>query len=1476
MRAKKWLAMVLALVLALPFLPAANVSAQAQQGGTFVLNPAKTIDNLEMLPAAAAERDDAITIFNAGVPKYFWINNFGERSSDYLKWTVRSDLNETTDYFAWLHLKATAGTQFKLTVKQNQSSTETNFTKEHNGWEVAEVGALQIPPGESTITLTKVTSTNQNISIKGLDMIRLSDKAAYLDRAASYKAAGSEQRAKFGNSGYGLFFQYGTWGYPQFGSKKNAEDSTNDFDVEAFVDMLEDTGTSFVIWSITWWQYRMQMPVQAVDDIMGDSSLTTERNLVGEIAAAAKARGIDFYLYYHQGIQQEPAWKSKQNWPNDFTKYGVGDRSTFINNWEKVVKEIGTTLGTNLDGWFFDDGCVYYPAPFERMALATKAGNPNRIVSYNSWEGTKITEFQDMIFGEGTWGDITEPTANGIFQVGREAGLQQVGMPMLNNDNWGITSQNETIVLTVNTNTLIANVKSASERKVPIALNIKMWEGGTTGDSTIQALFALKKAIRQAEPEPEVLVNDNDARIRYSENTGWTYGPNVYSGYYNNDTHYSKNTEASPSVEFEFMGTGIGVIGNKASWSANMDVYIDGDIATGTITGSGDFNGSPEQNRFEAYKKTDMPYGLHKIKVVYKSGAQEAQLDAFKVYNNTTQPPEDDYPVKNVLISSESHEMGLSSSMQMTASVIPQYASDKSVEWSVGDVNGSTTTLAAIDSSGLLTSNQVTGTVNVIAKSKSNGAIVAEKLITIKVLPKVTTVFGNDPAIVKKGTWTTRATNKSIDSTVAGASASFSFMGNIIEWYGVIGDDHGIADVYIDGQYVTNVDLYSTSRETGALLFRSEHLGGGQHTIEIEVQDSKNQASSNSYVEVYSFRIEESVNSPSTHKKEIKDLIDYVEEQKLTLDYPYLVPVVKEAIKKALEEAYVIYMKDDASEAEITAVYENLLAKVHLLSFTGNKTELSHLYNLHEDLAQGDVPDEVWGVFQAALAIAKDILADVNALQTEIDLAKNELQRAIDRLGTTAPANYTVTFNSNGGSDVSDLSNVTSGSTITAPITPAKTGYTFNGWYKEAAFKTAWNFSTDKVTGNITLHARWVENTPTQPTQPTQPTPSTPEISKDGIVVENLKPNKDGNAIVEFGELDMNAAIKAAEVKKDGSKQITVRLNSKEDIQQYTITIPLDTAAKEKVDIVLETAIGSVSLLNHVVKELANDKNSKIDIIISRSDKNQWTKETQRLVGDRPIVDVKLLQNNKKINATAKVSINYAPNEKERADSEHIVVYKVAKDGSIAIVANGKYDAATGTVTVSGQANAIYAVGFVKKTFDDTSNVKWAEKQISVLASKGIINGTSETSYSPEKSITRANFLKLLVDTLELSADAKNNFHDVAEDAHYYKQIAIARALGLASGVGNNHFNPESEISRQDMIVLIDRALKIAGKAPSLGDKSDLDSFADVEEISQYALESVASLVREGIISGTGSGIDPKGSTTRAQAAVVLYNLYNR
>ena len=70
---------------------------------------------------------------------------------------------------------------------------------------------------------------------------------------------------------------------------------------------------------------------------------------------------------------------------------------------------------------------------------------------------------------------------------------------------------------------------------------------------------------------------------------------------------------------------------------------------------------------------------------------------------------------------------------------------------------------------------------------------------------------------------------------------------------------------------------------------------------------------------------------------------------------------------------------------------------------------------------------------------------------------------------------YTVTFESNGGTTVSAIT-VESGNTITEPTAPTKDGYTFEGWYKETGLTNKWNFGTDKVTGNITLYARWVEN----------------------------------------------------------------------------------------------------------------------------------------------------------------------------------------------------------------------------------------------------------------------------------------------------------------------------------------------------------------------------------------------------------------
>ena len=76
-----------------------------------------------------------------------------------------------------------------------------------------------------------------------------------------------------------------------------------------------------------------------------------------------------------------------------------------------------------------------------------------------------------------------------------------------------------------------------------------------------------------------------------------------------------------------------------------------------------------------------------------------------------------------------------------------------------------------------------------------------------------------------------------------------------------------------------------------------------------------------------------------------------------------------------------------------------------------------------------------------------------------------------------APESYTVTFNMNGHGTQIDAQTVKKGNKVIKPGDPTATGYTFGGWYKEAACTTAWNFGNETVTGNTTLFAKWTAKT---------------------------------------------------------------------------------------------------------------------------------------------------------------------------------------------------------------------------------------------------------------------------------------------------------------------------------------------------------------------------------------------------------------
>lgn len=109
----------------------------------------------------------------------------------------------------------------------------------------------------------------------------------------------------------------------------------------------------------------------------------------------------------------------------------------------------------------------------------------------------------------------------------------------------------------------------------------------------------------------------------------------------------------------------------------------------------------------------------------------------------------------------------------------------------------------------------------------------------------------------------------------------------------------------------------------------------------------------------------------------------------------------------------------------------------------------------------------------------------------------------------------------------------------------------------------------------------------------------------------------------------------------------------------------------------------------------------------------------------------------------------------------------------------------------------------------------------------------------------------------------------------YGKEIAIAKKFGIALGMGHNKFMPDKNISRQDMMVLVDRAFAHMG-IPMTSDVSmTLKTFADAAKVAGYAKESVVRVIAQGLVAAQDGRINPLGITNRAEAAVLLYRIYN-
>ncbi|WP_197286042.1 endo-1,4-beta-xylanase [Paenibacillus sp. FJAT-27812] len=271
--------------------------------------------------------------------------------------------------------------------------------------------------------------------------------------------------------------------------------------------------------------------------------------------------------------------------------------------------------------------------------------------------------------------------------------------------------------------------------------------------------------------------------------------------------------------------------------------------------------------------------------------------------------------------------------------------------------------------------------------------------------------------------------------------------------------------------------------------------------------------------------------------------------------------------------------------------------------------------------------------------------------------------------------------------------------------------------------------------------------------------------------------------------------------------------------------------------------------------------------------------EVRAQVGASSVYDFKLTIGGKAISQfgdglSAALSLPYTLQNGE--NTNQIVVLYLADDGKHEVIKNGNYNSLTGRVEFKTTHFSQYAAVSVDVRFNDVASIAWANDSILGLAARGIVKGVSEDAFAPSRAVTRAEFVQMLMQTLDLGqANASSSFLDAKEGAWYYDAVASAQQLGIVTGLADGSFGINDKISRQDMAAMAYRAIQKIGI--SLEGVNDEAAFNDHAAIADYAKEAVTSLQKAGIVSGMGNGsFAPNDSASRAQAAVIMYQLLQK
>ena len=489
---------------------------------------------------------------------------------------------------------------------------------------------------------------------------------------------------------------------------------------------------------------------------------------------------------------------------------------------------------------------------------------------------------------------------------------------------------------------------------------------------------------------------------------------------------------------------------------------------------------------------------------------------------------------------------------------------------------------------------------------------------------------------------------------------------------------------------------------------------------------------------------------------------------------------------------------------------------------------------------------------------------------------------------------YTVTFYPNGGSVNPVAATTDSSGKLSSLPTPTRGGnYRFDGWYTEqtGGIKVTLN---QVYTADTTLYAYWIYTSGSSSSEdrddpsdnafitdrPNKDNPTTPTTAKSNSV----KVDSEGNAVITRSIVaDVISVAQSDSIKHGNTKNgiaVVVPVEISKALAGVQITLKADALDKLVSSGVKRFTIDTDSMADFgfmldTLKEL--NRQTTGDFILKMKKTAVTSQEVETAIGNRPVYDITLweVKNGKEtaVNLSGKtvsIAIPYTPAKNEQPGNLYAVY--VDENGNVQWISKSSYNMDQKAVIFVAEHFSIYGIGYKNQipAFTDVNN-HWAKDNMLFVVSRGLLSGTSATTFSPNTGMTRGMFVTALgrlagVDPTDYQASM---FTDVKEDAYYAPYVNWAAKTGVVSGTTDTTFAPDTNINREQMAVIMKNyATKLGYTIPKT---LEVVNFADSAGISSWAKEAVKSMQQAGILAGkTNNCFDPAGTATRAEVATVL------